>query len=313
MSSLLSQVPEYGGALASALLWAASAQFVSAGFVKVEADNRLPFLMTGLLVSQLAGLVGLAGLLWWQEGVLSVNLSPFVWMAGLLTFPIGTGMYYVAGYAFGGRSDIAAQFAKVKPLFSLLLAVFILGDPLTSLFSPSTLFVVLGVLVFVASGIKGSITLTALCWGLATSAAWSLGEVMMGLALSDGALTDDKMLSATFTALLAGLVASLVFLVPCALHAQAADRQIHRHLLPFAVHGVLSFALGYFCFFHSIARIGLASTVTINAMWPILALLLACGVRRWRGQDCDVPALVWLAALLLLIGSLLQAYGISNR
>ncbi|MBY0468188.1 MAG: hypothetical protein K2Q07_04330 [Burkholderiaceae bacterium] len=88
---------------------------------------------------------------------------------------------------------------------------------------------------------------------------------------------------------------------------------MHLRLLPFAVHGVLSFALGYFCFFHSIARIGLASTVTINAMWPILALVLACGVRRWRGQDCAVPALVWLAALLLLMGSVLQAYGISNR
>lgn len=313
MSSLLSQVPEYGGALASALLWAVSAQFVSAGFVKVEADNRLPFLMTGLLVSQLAGLAGLAGLLWWQQGVLSVNLSPFVWMAGLLTFPIGTGLYYVAGSAFGGRSDIAAQFAKVKPLFSLLLAVFILGDPLTSLFSTSSLFVVLGVLVFVASGLKGSITLTALCWGLATSAAWALGEMMMGLALSHGALADGQMLNATFTALLAGVVASLVFLLPFARRARAADPQIYLHMLPFAVHGVLSFALGYFCFFHSIARIGLASTVTINAVWPILALVLACGVRRWRGQDCDVPALVWLAALLLLIGSLLQAYGISNR
>ena len=306
-------MPDYSSALASALLWAVSAQFVSAGYAKVSTDTRLPFLMTGLLISQLTGLAGLAGLLWWQEGRLTVNPSPYVWLAGLLTFPIGTGLYYVAGSLFGGRSDIAAQFAKVKPLFSLLLAVFVLGDPLASLFSPSSLFVVLGVLVFVASGIKGSITLTALCWGLATSAAWSLGEVMMGLALSDGALTDGHMLAATYTALLAGLAASLPFLLPFVWRAHAADRQMHLRLLPFAVHGVLSFALGYFCFFHSIARIGLASTVTINAMWPILALVLACGVRRWRGQDCDVPTLVWLAALLLLIGSVLQAYGISNR
>ena len=306
-------MPDYSSALASALLWAVSAQFVSAGYAKVSTDTRLPFLMTGLLISQLTGLAGLAGLLWWQEGTLSVNPSPYVWLAGLLTFPIGTGLYYVAGSLFGGRSDIAAQFAKVKPLFSLLLAVFVLGDPLASLFSPSSLFVVLGVLVFVASGIKGSITLTALCWGLATSAAWSLGEVMMGLALSDGALTDGHMLNATYTSLLAGLAASLPFLLPFVWRARAADPQMHLRLLPFAVHGVLSFALGYFCFFHSIARIGLASTVTINAMWPILALVLACGVRRWRGQDCDVPTLVWLAALLLLIGSVLQAYGISNR
>lgn len=306
-------MPDYSSALASALLWAVSAQFVSAGYAKAAPGARLPFLMSGLLISQLTGLAGLAVLLWWQEGGLSVNPSPYVWLAGLLTFPIGTGLYYVAGSRFGGRSDIAAQFAKVKPLFSLLLAVFVLGDPLASLFSPSSLFVVLGVLVFVASGIKGSITLTALCWGLATSAAWSLGEVMMGLALSDGALTDGRMLAATYTAMLAGLAVSLPFLLPFVRRARAADPQMHRHLLPFAVHGVLSFALGYFCFFHSIARIGLASTVTINAMWPILALVLACAVRRWRGQDCDVPALVWLAALLLLIGSVLQAYGISNR
>lgn len=306
-------MPDYSSALASALLWAVSAQFVSAGYAKASTGASLPFLMTGLLISQSTGLAGLAALLWWQEGGLSISPSPYVWLAGLLTFPIGTGLYYVAGSRFGGRSDIAAQFAKVKPLFSLLLAVFVLGDPLASLFSPSSLFVVLGVLVFVASGIKGSITLAALCWGLATSAAWSLGEVMMGLALSDGALTDGRMLNATYTALLAGLAVSLPFLLPFVRRARAADPQMHRHLLPFAVHGVLSFALGYFCFFHSIARIGLASTVTINAMWPILALVLACAVRRWRGQDCDVPALVWLAALLLLIGSVLQAYGISNQ
>ena len=36
----------------------------------------------------------------------------------------------------------------------------------------------------------------------------------MGLALSEGTLTDGRMLSATFTALLAGLAASLVFLLP---------------------------------------------------------------------------------------------------
>ena len=306
-------MPDYSGALASALLWAVSAQFVSAGYAKGSADTRLPFLMTGLLVSQLTGLAGLAGLLWWQEGGLSVSTSPYVWLAGLLTFPIATGLYYVAGSRFGGRSDIAAQFAKVKPLFSLLLAVLVLGEPLNSLFSASSLFVVLGVLAFVVSGIKGSITLSALGWGLATSAAWSLGEVMMGLALSHGALTSEHMLTATFTALLAGTAASLVFLLPFVRRARAVDREIQLHMLPFAVHGVLSFAIGYFCFFHSIARIGLASTVTINAMWPILALMLACGLRRWRGQDCDVPRLVWLAATLLLIGSVLQAYGISNR
>ena len=303
-------LPPYSGALASALLWAVSAQVVSAGSARVPAADRMPVLMTGLLVSQCTGLAGLAALLWWQQGAVSLHPSLQVWLAGVLTFPVGTGLYYVAGALFGGRSDIASQFAKVKPLLSLLLAVAVLGEPVAALFSVSSLLVALGVLVFVAAGLRGAITLAALGWGLSAALAWSLGEVLMGAALAAGPHTAGDALRATYTALLAGAVVSVPFLLPFAVRwarSVAGRASAVGSLWPYTVHGVLSFALGYFCFFQSMAQVGMASTVTVNAMWPILALVLACGWRRWRGQPCEVAGLVWLAATLLLLGSLWHA------
>lgn len=299
-------MPAYSYAILSACLWALSAPIVNIGLTRVPVKQRAACLLTGLVVAQLAGTSVLALLLSVAPGSVTPTLSGYLIAAGVLTFPVATGLYYLAGYAFGARTEFAAQFAKVKPVFSVLLALLVLGEAVSSLSYVSLLFVMLGVAMLIWGAGRGSFSGVALLLGLATATAWAVGEVFMKLGLQASWSAVD-----TFTALAAATVASVVLFSP------ALYRVLKQGLLAggwigyFAAHGVISFAFAYAAFFESIAVIGLAQTVLINAFWPMLAVGFSCAWRRLRGQPCAVPASLLWAALLILAGSLIQGLALS--
>lgn len=297
--------PAYGFAILSALLWAVSAQILNVGLRRLPASFRIEAIMAGLLFSQLAGLFTLLQLLDFNSN--NRHLSPYLTIAGIFTFPLATGMYYLAGNAFGQRLEIASQFAKIKPLLSLLLAILVLGEPIERLFSVSSILVVTGVLLFVWSGITGMVRWNGVIFGSATALFWSLGEVFMGLGFQG-----QHSLADTFVALCSATLVSTPFLLPSFIKL-LKKRLIGWHWLwPFIVHGILSFAFAYSLFFTSIEKIGLSASVLINAFWPVLALLLARLIEKFKGQRGDIPAVIWAAAVFLLMGSVIQAFNIED-
>ena len=286
-------------ALGASLTWALSAPIVSRGVSLLPTDRRPEALVQGLTLAVLVGAALLTPFALDQGIPTSLNVN--VALAGILTFPVATLLYYLTAHAYGSRADLAVQFARVKPVFSIGLAVLFLGERLTSGDTFSALLAISGVAVMAYGAVRGEFSWPSLFFGLATAGAWALGEMYVGLGFPQGGSAAQTWVT---------LVVALVVLVPLAVWATwrrplalVRDWTWARY---FALHGAVSFAFAYALFFSSIVSLGLARTVLVTAFWPVISLLVAMAVGRRRGQEVAVPATVWIAAALLLSGSVAQ-------
>lgn len=293
-------MPDYGFAIGSALAWAMAAQVVNRGLEHLPRRHRPLHLSLGLLASLATGTL-LLGLVAPSGAVREISL--WIVLAGLFTFPLGTGLYYLSGQLFSDRIEYASQFANVKPALSVLLALVFLGERLAW---PSLVAIVLVVagLASLLMGVRSKhFSLLAVVIGLLLATSWAFGELFMGLAL-DG----RSSLSATFLALATGTLMWACVCAPVAI-CQRQRLELHaRWLAPFFFHGVISFSLGYALFFESINRIGLSQSILINAFWPSLSVLLSILVDRLRARHRPVPRSIVAATALLLFASLLQIW-----
>lgn len=282
--------------LASAVLWAVGALFVSLGLERLPARDQATHLLFALGASQCAGVIFLGALL-----LVSGSVPAFSWWlvaAGVLTFPLATGTYYLASLWFRNQAAVASQFAKVKPLLTLVLGVLLLGERPDPGAIAAGVLIGVGIGVFVGAAAGGRLAPAAVAVGLLTAVLWSTGELMMALGL-----TGAPALADTAVALSAGALAYGVVVTPWILSRRQALVLRPDWLLPFIAHGVISFGLAYGCFFLSLGELGVVRTVAINAFWPILALALATGVDRLRGRVTPIPRSVWLAGSLICAGS----------
>lgn len=286
-------------AVASAVLWAVSALVVSRGLALLPA-NRAAAMILGLVIALVSGSTLL--LLAFGSTLRPTDVSAPVVVAGLLTFPMATGAYYVASVAFRGRAEVAAQFSQIKPVISVLLGAFLLSEPLHSTSWMSLAFVASGIALLIAAQRRGHVSAIAIVLGLALATAWATGEVAVAFG-SDPA----RGIQQTTVALVAGTLAGLVIAVPAL--AVIGWPAPGKWMLFFALHGLLSFATAYAFYFQAIREIGVASTALINAFWPMLSLVLGRMLAvRYAGRE-PIPMLVWVAAILLLAGSLAAIWG----
>lgn len=285
-------------ALGAAVLWALTAPAISNGISSLPERQRVEALMQALWVALAAGALALSPILFFADGLPSLGV--FVPLAGLLTFVVATLLYYMTAYAFTSRAELASQFARVKPLFSVALGGWVLGEAMGSEAWLSTALVCVGLLIFGWSAARGHVTWTSLCLGLTTAAAWAFGELFVGLGFPQGGSAIQTWVS---------LMAALLAMTP--LFAGATIRRPLRRsdltwLAWFAAHGVLSFAFAYSLFFHSIVANGLVTTVLVTAFWPALAMVFSLAIARIRKLEYRVAPAMWWAAALLLAGSLVE-------
>ncbi len=295
---------ELGPALLAGSLWALSAPVISAALARARA-SRLPAVLIvacGLYVALLAGFVTIWVASGFASPVQELNLA--VVLGGLFTFPLGTGLYYLCAAAFADRAAVASQFSNVKPLFSILAGVLIFGEPLTWDGVLAAALIVTGVGVMLAGTLARRIDATPIAIGLALAICWSCGEAFVRAA-TGGASTLHITLGALFWSILVTTPVVGILLFSRGGGAVLRKPGLAPVLLPFALHGVLSFGAAYYFFFHSIGAIGLSRTVMITVAWPALALLIDVGLRAARRQPIDLRpttiagmALFTLAAVL---------------
>ena len=294
----------YSFSLISALLWAISAPILNYGIQRIPKNARISGILIGLLVSLVTGSALL--LIITFPNLKSIALSPYVILAGIFTFPIATGFYYLCSSAFDGKAEIAAQFARVKPIFSVLLAVLILREQLSYSSYTSLLLISIGIVFLINGRLHGVFSSSALVLGMLTALSWAIGEVFMTMGLTTRTSIED-----TCLALLSGTIACLILFIPLFPSLSKQKLEINSWIIPFIAHGILSFGLAYSAFFESIKQIGMGQTVLINAFWPILAILLTCFISRLKAEEHKIPKYVWYATPFLLIGSILQLIKLS--
>ena len=287
-------------ALGSALLWAASVPIVSSGLRRIPEENIYSGLGLGLFTSLIAGTATL-GLLNKAAGIPIASISLPLAAAGIFMFPIGTGLYYLCGYAFSGQMEVAAQFSKVKPTISVLLAIAFLGEPLTAAIVVSLCLVSVGLFFLIRMQLsKSAKRLIPLATGLLTALSWALGDVCMKVASSSGMRAE----SAIMSMLLTGAAATFVLVLPTLVWRRDAINRYWRFCFPFLVHGIVSFAFAYTLFYAAISDLGLSRTVLVTAFWPLLGLLLVHVLNRARGEKGDSLSMDLLyAAIFILCGA----------
>lgn len=296
----LQNSPDYLFAVGSAVLWAMSSQVVRSALEKIPNNKKWPSIIPGLLLSLCVGCFSLFAFA--RGNVTFASLSLWTVAAGVLLFPVGTGLYYLCSHAFGGRVEFASQFSNVKPIFSVAFAFAFLGEVLSSRSAFVLVLIVLGVIVLLCAVRRGTFNVLSLILGLLLAAVWGGGEALAKLGIASG-----PSLEATFWALVSGTAIAAVVAVPVMIVLRGeAFIGIKAWAPQFMLHGLLSFAFAYALLFESISRIGVAQTALINAFWPSLAIIIS----RFKQRE-DIPWSILLASIFLFVGSLIQVTTIS--
>ncbi|MEF8856381.1 MAG: EamA family transporter [Haloplanus sp.] len=300
---MIPEIPGVVYALTSAFSWALSTVLVNRGLARLRRRDGGRDIALGLAASLLTGSVLLSAVVLprFDPGTITLTLV----LAGVFTFPLGTGLYYLTAELYMQNAEIAAQFVKVKPIFSVVFAL-LLGERLGRLTGMGLGLIVAGLAVLLVATVRSAFSRLATIIGLTTALSWSVGEALMKVGVAD-----VSSLVATYIALITGTAVYLVVAIPF-MYGEVRPRAAYREgwLLPFVGHGVLSMALAYTTFFTAIKAIGLAQTALITAFWPMLAIGLNYTIDRARGEPArtEIGMRYLLSASgLLVLGSLLAA------
>lgn len=295
-------LPKYGYALISAFCWALSAPILDAGIKALPKEKPYKSVSSALFVALLTGTLFLGMLLYFVDSSFSkVNTNPYIILAGIFTFPVATGLYYLSSHAFGAQTALASQFARVKPIFSILIGATLLSETIQDHSYLSVALIAVGIFFIAKATKKSEFRWWGLGLGLLTSLSWAVGEAFVKIGFTEGYTLEN-----TFIAISSSLIISFIFILPS--FKQLFINQNLKWLKPFAWHGILSFAIAYGCFFTSIAAIGLVNTILITAFWPILAIYLTKILDIFRGGSIAMSKEFLIAALLLVSASMVEIY-----
>ena len=296
-------MPEYSFAVISALLWAISAPILNKGLQNLPDKDQLKYLVIGLYVAMLSGVASLLPFAELNELENLITLQ--IVLAGIFTFPLATGVYYASGIAFNKRMELASQFAKVKPVLSAILALYVLKEVFTYDSYISFGLISVGVLLMLSATRKHGIATSAVVLGVLTAVFWALGEMWMKLGIGKASAID-----ANLVALLAAVILFSIIVMPTFI---SSDKRAitYKWLWPFVAHGIISFGFAYAAFFHSIQTIGLGKTVLINAFWPLIAIIVTGMIRLRNDQPIGIPPLLWISIFFIILGSVVQAISLT--
>lgn len=232
------------------------------------------------------------------------DISIYLVLAGLFSFPLGTGLYYYASEKYEERSELAAQFNKTKPLFAVVFAVLVIGESLSLYTILALILIIFGLIILLVGTIKGRFSNIAMVLGTATAVAWALGDGFITLGM-EGV---DSMV-ATYIALVTGTIIYFILSIPLITRKISISDSLSESWLTFFMfHGVLSFGIGYAAFFTSIAKIGLTRSALITAFWPFLAIILGHLIQVHNGEELHNSVdkkYFFPAAIILIIGSII--------
>lgn len=279
----------------AAVVWASSAAIINKGLSHCGEDRSKGVIAIDLMTALGVGVLCLLPFAWPIPTSLWSNR--WLWLAGVLTFPIGTGLYYLSSQAFGKRAELAAQLSQVKPIISVGLAGVVLHEAIGIEVFAACGFTLGGIVIFIRSRQEAGFDVQALGLGLLLALAWALGEISIKLGE-----TTQIGLKQTFVSLCAGATFWIPIACVALLRSRNRNRWSQRYYW-FGMHGILSFGVGYVAFFEGIRTLGVARSALIVSFWPILALALKHLSGDMTPKERARSKGIWAAALLLLLGS----------
>ncbi len=231
-------------------------------------------------------------------GIKVSNLSTYVLLIAILSAVIGPGVgdvFYTKSIQLIG-GFLAVVLGYTYMFVAQTIAVFFLGESMTTGLLIGSFLAFTGVVIAVHSGTTIN-QHRNLCWrgiayALITSVSWGVSTSMLKIALS---FTDELALT-----ILRLTAISLIFLPAGLLHeGRPPNNSVKPFLLVAAVTATLDWTLGMYVFIYSINLMGVATTVVITALTPVLTTITSKTVAREKLSPTNV------------VGALLTSAGIA--
>jgi DME family drug/metabolite transporter len=291
-------------ALGAAISWAvapilyrkalANASPVSANIMRCVTN-------AAVLVVILAGL-GLTGTL----TNLPVQVIGVVVVSGIIGLGVGDTLY-MAGLKSVGVAR-AVPLAATYPLFSLLWATLLLGEPVTAAAVAGTVVILLG--IWLLSRERGDSTIhfrgRAVAWGVAasllTAVVWSVSITLMDFAVTmPGVVSGLEANYAVVTIRIAGMALLMLALAPLLDRKHVFLKLSWRTVALLCVGGLVANGLGWLLMNYSFMNIALSQAVPISSTTPLFSTLAGfLFFREKLTRDNTLGAVLVVAGVVLI-------------
>ncbi len=286
-----SELLGYALMIFASLLWSLSPAIISrfSKYIKPVTFTGLRALIASVtlfLVSLLSG------------GVEVSNLSTYVLVIAILSAVIGPGVgdvFYTKSIQLIG-GFLAVVLGYTYMFVAQTIAVFFLGESMTAGLLIGSFLAFTGVVVAVHGGTtinqRRNRYWKGIAYALITSVSWGVSTSMLKIALG---FTDELALT-----ILRLTAISLIFLPAGVLHeGRPPNNSVKPFLLVAAVTATLDWTLGMYVFIYSINLVGVATTVVITALTPVLTTITSKTVAREKPSPTNI------------VGALLTSAGIA--
>ncbi|RLG76088.1 MAG: EamA family transporter [Thermoprotei archaeon] len=245
-------------AATAAILWA-----LNPALIKIGAERLDALLFNALRV--LASLPLLAGLAVYRR--VNMPQNPVVWLYILIATVIGVGigdlLYIIATKHIGGGRAVTISYTYI--FVSQGLATLTLGEEVTNRLVLGSSIALIGIWLVAKEGDKNGNTLKGCAAALGAALAWGIGSIVNKMAL--------KYIDALELAFLRMLVLTLILSPVYIRHLRSLGDRLA--LIISIVSGVLSFSIALPLFLFAIDVVGVAVTVLVTALTPVLGRVFA--------------------------------------
>ncbi len=213
---------------------------------------------------------------WGALASLPLPVVGFVVASGVVGLGVGDTLYMVGLRSVG--VSVAVPLAASYPLFSLIWATFLLGQPVTAAAVVGALVIVAGIWLLsrerdsASLSVKGKLALTGVAASLATTVVWSVSITLMDAAVAASNASLDANY-AMITLRVAAISVFLLLLAPALDKNRGFIKMKRRTVIQLCIGGLVANAAGWFLLNYSFLNIPEAQAVPISSVTPLFSAL----------------------------------------
>jgi drug/metabolite transporter (DMT)-like permease len=236
---------------------------------------------------------------------LPLNVVAIVVVSGVIGLGVGD-TFYLYGLQSVGVS-VAVPLAATYPLFSLVWATFLLGEPVTVLAIAGAVLILVGIWLLSRDKngqtplTKGRFALTGVAVSLATAFVWSVSITLMNEAVTMPVVSSLDANYAIITTRVAAMALILMLLAPLIDRNRGFLKMKRKTVLLLCLGGLVANAIGWLLMNFSFLNILAAQAVPISSTTPLFSALAGFVLFREKVTVNRVLGAIIIVAGVVLI------------
>jgi drug/metabolite transporter (DMT)-like permease len=236
---------------------------------------------------------------------LPLNVVAVVVVSGVIGLGVGDTLYLYGLKSVG--VSVAVPLAATYPLFSLVWATFLLGEPVTALAIAGAVLILVGIWLLSRDKngqtvlTKGRLALTGVAVSLATAFVWSVSITLMNVAVTMPGVSSLDANYAIITTRIAAMALILMLLAPLIDRNRGFLKMKRKTVLLLCLGGLVANAIGWLLMNFSFLNILEAQAVPISSTTPLFSALAGFVLFREKVTVNRVVGAIIIVAGVVLI------------